>query len=411
MDLRPSAGSLPPSGAESTILRWLAAQDFAPGTRLPSERDLGQALGLSRHQVRQTLISLERRGPIVRTKDGWWTCDQGDAELTGAVVVFAAHPAATLPDARPSWNYLSRIWEGMTVAAARHGIRLMTILSGDVDPGLVRRLAKQRPLGVVCLGDAVRQGQALALAKALWSAEIPVVAMGDWIRPHELDQWPADLVLGGHAHGMHQQLAWLHARGARRPWLIGCREIQPVPPALWWQTRQDAFRASCHDLSLTVPPPCAPLVDPAFDYTLEGFAEQARITAGYLIAPLAAGADAFLCANDPEAFRLRLALTLLGHPPAHDHLLAGFDNNHALIDIHVSTWCGGGPQITYDKDDAAMGRKLIELLILRHQHLLPAAPQRVTIEGRLIDLQRKCYVALSLPPTISYGCTETDHCE
>ncbi|QQX89469.1 FadR family transcriptional regulator (plasmid) [Cupriavidus necator] len=49
--------------------------DFAPGTRLPPERDLAQQLGVSRPSVREALIALEIEGAVeVRMGAGVYAC-------------------------------------------------------------------------------------------------------------------------------------------------------------------------------------------------------------------------------------------------------------------------------------------------------------------------------------------------
>lgn len=50
---------------------------FAPGTHLPSERDLAQQMGVSRPSVREALIALEVMGLVeVRVGDGVLVCDR-----------------------------------------------------------------------------------------------------------------------------------------------------------------------------------------------------------------------------------------------------------------------------------------------------------------------------------------------
>nr|WP_231558854.1 GntR family transcriptional regulator [Paracoccus sp. PAMC 22219] len=45
---------------------WLMRHDFAPGTRLPPERDLSETLGVSRGELRKALATLEAEGQVWR---------------------------------------------------------------------------------------------------------------------------------------------------------------------------------------------------------------------------------------------------------------------------------------------------------------------------------------------------------
>ena len=59
-------------------LRTLISQgEFAPGTRLPAERDLAKQLGVSRPSVREALIAMEVEGWVeVRTGSGVYVLDR-----------------------------------------------------------------------------------------------------------------------------------------------------------------------------------------------------------------------------------------------------------------------------------------------------------------------------------------------
>ena len=52
-------------GVVAEFERLIAAGEFAPGDRLPSERELAQLLGVGRNSVREALRQLEMLGLIV----------------------------------------------------------------------------------------------------------------------------------------------------------------------------------------------------------------------------------------------------------------------------------------------------------------------------------------------------------
>lgn len=67
-------------------LRMLISQgEFAPGTRLPAERDLAKQLGVSRPSVREALIAMEVEGWVeVRTGSGVYVLDRSSQAATSA---------------------------------------------------------------------------------------------------------------------------------------------------------------------------------------------------------------------------------------------------------------------------------------------------------------------------------------
>ncbi|MEJ8854727.1 FadR/GntR family transcriptional regulator [Variovorax robiniae] len=96
-------------------LRALIAKgEFAPGARLPAERDLARELGVSRPSVREALIALEVEGWVeVRTGSGVYVLDR--SKRSSAAVEVTEWGPLELIRAR-------RVVEGETAAlAAMHG--------------------------------------------------------------------------------------------------------------------------------------------------------------------------------------------------------------------------------------------------------------------------------------------------
>lgn len=95
-------------------LRQLIKQgEFAPGTRLPAERDLARQLGVSRPSVREALIALEVEGWVeVRSGSGVYALDRP-----------APSRAGQADQGTPEWGPLElirarRVVEGETAAIA-----------------------------------------------------------------------------------------------------------------------------------------------------------------------------------------------------------------------------------------------------------------------------------------------------
>ena len=90
--------------------------EFAPGTRLPAERDLARQLGVSRPSVREALIALEVEGWVeVRSGSGVYALDRRTSPGRAA-------PAGKSP-AQAEWGPLElirarRVVEGETAALA-----------------------------------------------------------------------------------------------------------------------------------------------------------------------------------------------------------------------------------------------------------------------------------------------------
>lgn len=179
---------------------------------------------------------------------------------------------------------------------------------------------------------------------------------------------------------------WLHARGARRPWMVGWRQQPAMAPCRWWEARQTGFATACAGLGLAAPPVVDPLANPQFAFDQAGLLDQARILAGYLIEPLQAGADAFLMLNDGPALIIGAALRLLGRQANRDVLVTGFDNCVGSVPLEFQRLCPGGPLATFDKDEVAIGARLIEVLVQRRAGRLPPEPQRLVVPGRLVEL-------------------------
>jgi len=111
--------------------------EFAPGSRLPAERDLARQLGVSRPSVREALIALEVESWVeVRSGSGVYALDRRHAP--GPTLA-----ANKLPD-RAEWGPLElirarRVIEGETAAlAARQARRRDTEAMREALDGMVR---------------------------------------------------------------------------------------------------------------------------------------------------------------------------------------------------------------------------------------------------------------------------------
>ncbi|WP_380169924.1 FadR/GntR family transcriptional regulator [Kineococcus sp. DHX-1] len=130
------------------LITAIAVRDFAPGERLPAQRELAELLGVSRPTLRAALDELTRAGFVATSRGragGTWVLEGSDERTAGAV-------SRTL---QPSWSELEesfdlrRLVEATIArtAALRHTVqdadRLRTALAAYVaaagDPDTSRR--------------------------------------------------------------------------------------------------------------------------------------------------------------------------------------------------------------------------------------------------------------------------------
>lgn len=95
-DHEPRPGALQPlyEQAYAALAERIRTGDYRPGSRLPSERALGEALGMSRLPVRRALTQLMVAGVVSRRDGrGWFVGSNGDAPVSeppGRLVSFTA---------------------------------------------------------------------------------------------------------------------------------------------------------------------------------------------------------------------------------------------------------------------------------------------------------------------------------
>ena len=86
---------------------WLAANDFPPGSRLPSERELCELLDAKRMTLRQVLIELEVAARIFRkNRSGWFISPRRFIYNPKSLSSFNAEARAQ--GRKPSWGYLTK---------------------------------------------------------------------------------------------------------------------------------------------------------------------------------------------------------------------------------------------------------------------------------------------------------------
>jgi DNA-binding FadR family transcriptional regulator len=193
----------------------IAGGEFAPGSRMPAERDLAKQLGVSRPSVREALIALEVEGWVeVRTGSGIYVQDQGRRGAVRNGALLNGHDEA-------EWGPLQlmrarELVEGEVAAlAARHARKAqiaamagaLAQMQDDADGGVVPRAGDEafhnaiaKACGNEVLCDTVRgywnrRGPIFARlgdhfeSPASWSAAlVEHTAVLDAIRAHDANE-------------------------------------------------------------------------------------------------------------------------------------------------------------------------------------------------------------------------------
>ena len=116
--------------AKEKLDHWLREGLTAPGGKLPSERELGELLGIKRMTLRQALLSLEAESRIFRKdRKGWFVTQP---RFNYSPELSASFQRAALEQGRePSWGFIEKSRTANDPEAARP--LLATAASDELD--------------------------------------------------------------------------------------------------------------------------------------------------------------------------------------------------------------------------------------------------------------------------------------
>ena len=350
--------------------RWLSAGRYAPGSLLPSERDLADRLGLARGTVRQALADLEAEGRLQRSAGRGWVVAAVAARPTTLVLVSAFDVTnASGQGMVTGWENFIQV--GILREAANAGLDSLLLRPARVMAEGISALTASRPAGVVFL-DA-------GSAAAEWGAQL--LATGIPVAAHEYDAVdPCDRVVADQAAGCELLTVWLLGQGRRRILRCWC-SVPPGYPA-WLRLRDAGYERAMRAAGLAPLPALvpAPGEQPPGD---SAFALRVRVAAGWL-APHVLGpepVDAILVASDGIVATIAAACRELGRP---ELPVAGYDNYWMDID---PAWYDGVPCLpvaSVDKQNARIGAELVRLLTDRAAGRLAAGPVVRLVPPRLV---------------------------
>lgn len=370
-----------PSPADRA-LKWLRdafeAGDYAPGDRLPAERELCELTGVSRTTIRPVLAQLEAAGVIslagrkrfyrgtagaVQTKSPW-----------GKTVVLYTFSPALRPDTRT--DYRPDLIDSHAMAGLRErGYNALFVSGLDRLRETLATLESTPPAGVVCgeLNPGVEEEHRVVLGelRRLRTRGLPVLVVGNEPQLREFDRVTSD-----QCNGVFQLVSWLANRG--------CRRILPfwhVPgTADWIRMRDSGYQVAASELGLPpLPNPFQILGEPPSGLTdCDPVDVYARLLKPFVTGPDAV--DAVMLTEDRQLTAAAAACRQLGRRPGKDVLLVGYDNTWQAFGVAE----GDAPAATIDKDYRAEGRALANLLHERLTGQLPDTPQIRWLPPRLV---------------------------
>ncbi len=366
---------------------WIERGEVRTGEPLPTMRDVAQTLRVDKGTVCRAMAALQDDGLIRR--EGRRLHVAGSAPraaaarglLSGSILVLTS--VQGLHGARRTSSWLGKLIEGLLAAAHDRRCHAMLVHPRSTDEQEFGRLIEGRPMGCVVIATGQSPDEDAAMLVRLRRAGIPVALFGE-----EIVSDGYDMVTGDHVDGAAQLTRWLAARGCKRvlrywPYRIS----RPLRPA-WLAHRDEGYELAAKELGLEALPAleCA---RPEL-MGIEGkayFDTRVRHAAGYLVEYLTGPGrvDAILTPTDRLAYEAAAACRLFGLEPNRDVLIAGYDGDWEQCP--EAQWESAGPIVTIRQDDAALGRRMVEVLLERVADR-DAAPRFSVIPSRLIEVER-----------------------
>jgi DNA-binding LacI/PurR family transcriptional regulator/biotin operon repressor len=366
-----------------------------PGERLPAEQMLAERVGVSRPTLRRAIQQLQAEGlietggsqgrQVVSTRRGQKAesiISRSIVVLTDAVVDLTPTPLnPTLP---PTGGIQPWIHTGVIQGSHDAGLNEIAIHIDRLADGF-EYLVDEHPYGVIALGSVAQSQAGIAALNALQNSGVPVAVYGPASRFPVFDTVESD-----HESGCYALTRWLigqkRSRILRYWHLHGDTAVSDPPPA-WLQDRDAGYLRAISEAGLTTLPPIH-----VFDnrpappqVNRSTFDVYVRTCVGFLLEHLSGPqpADAILCSSDGFVLACAAAIRLLGKRPNEDVLLAGYDNYWA--EMPERQWESTVPMATVDKQNALMGRRLVDLILDRAEKRAPQERVHVRVEPHLVQ--------------------------
>lgn len=343
--------------------RILSGQ-WLPDTRIPSELELKQQLGLSRSTVRQALLAAQAEGLLERVA--------GKGTFVAHVSVPAGNPQLigfVIPYFRSSFD--SQLLRGAESAAKARGYRIIFCNSErkvEEEDRLLQLLVRDGVTGVV-IWPAMGEGAnrfLLHLARQL------AVTLMDRTFPG----LGADFVRCDNYAGAYTATQHLISLGHRQPAFLARPYLELLPIA----QRLEGYRAAMQDAGLS---PLEPILvgeprEIGTDYALRAYLDASGEDIQQIRRHLesAGRPTAIFAMNDLMAMQVLKAASLAGVRVPQDLSIVGFDDLDVVSQLEV-------PLTTVVQDPFALGDQATRLLVDRIEGRADG-PREVVLPTRLI---------------------------
>ncbi len=370
------------------IRDYILTEGLDEGSRLPSERRLAERLGVSRAQVRSAYRQLETGGTIRAVSPRIRVVASPRGETGGLLadtIAVMTHLEPAAASQTPSGNQHQALFVGVAHAMQGAGWAMMVLSPDRLDEPALSEILRNRPRGIIAIGRSAETTAGALLLERLRAASVPVAVAADNLEAGALDILSVDTVATDHAAGARLLVEHLHAAGCRR---IAMQTIDPGSAdtgRLWYRRRRQGFLDACEALGV------APLdvLLPRHPHAGRGsprerFEQTVRILAEHL-RPVMTGpkpADAVMLLSDGSHAESAVACRLLGREPGRDVRIAGYDNYWPMCPGRAFE--ATPPTATVDKCDDRVGELLVGLIRDRLGGALDDAPQRLTVQPRLL---------------------------
>ena len=363
---------------KSWLVDYIADQKLGPGDKIPSERLLAQALGLSRPTVARAVSELVKEGVLAReervgTYVGTYNARRLGARVgtigivmpwlsqdpSGAVTGYIESDRPFYPFRRESMSFY--ILQGMMPVLNEAGFRLVVRsnarISEEVD--VLRNLPNEGLDGAIILPAPYSDNARLFTDLA--DTGLPVVLID-----HYFPDCPLDRVVTDNVAGAREAVEYLIGKGHRRiAYFTNYEDItSAMDRDLGYRTALDNAGIA-HDEDIICGPQIAAHKQWSFQFALEHCLS--------LPDPI----TAVFCLNEPVLLGTLQAANRLGVKVPGELMVAGFFDDSIPPGLEV-------PFTRVVQGKAEMGRAAATLLLDRVAGTAPSSPRHVLVPAELI---------------------------
>ncbi len=354
----------------ASLRTMIGRQRLQPGSRLLSERQLGEQLHVSRSAVRNALHRLLGEG-LVANQGGAWHVRRGSAEpaTTAPVLLLTGGQARPVVDQEHPDLHSQELYRAAFDRIQAAGLDPVSWSVAGSRSDEVERALELKPRAVLVAGDVIDQRIYHRLAQ---ESALPTVVFGDVLVAEHRRHERFLRVDGDQGAGAEDAMAWLAAKGVRSAVVVWLILHPPHDQLTWSHSRLAGYRrgAQRHGIRLRAIEPVGAWVECPKELRLR---RQSDLYLGLLHEHLTGPepVQAVLTTNDEQILWATDACLRLGRHPGRDVLLVGADHTwrylHRLyaIDLVGRDAELYRPSATIDHQASALGQAMADLLIAR----------------------------------------------